>query len=255
MTAAIDRQLPPALAPQLSRWLLAVAVAGSALAVGAVHTITLCVVTAVLAVAAVLAWWRAEPMKVRPAATLLLFTGIGLVLYTVLQCVPLPIGVLSVIAPHNADVWSRALAPLHEPGPSWAPITLDPVASRIEVLKGVAYLLAFVTAIRVAHRREGVAFLSASVVLTGVVLAAAALLHPAFGMHKLFGVYEPGGGLGGSRVAPIVNPNSLAGYVNIAFCLSLAASLSREPRFPRSITLALTLLLGAMQVWIASRGG
>jgi hypothetical protein len=33
-----------------------------------------------------------------------------------------------VIAPHNADVWSRALSPLHEPGPSWAPITLDPTA-------------------------------------------------------------------------------------------------------------------------------
>jgi hypothetical protein len=40
-----------------------------------------------------------------------------------LPCVPMPIGWLAVIAPHNADVWSRALAPLHEPGPSWAPIS------------------------------------------------------------------------------------------------------------------------------------
>jgi len=54
------------------------------------------------------------------AATLLLFTGIGLTAYTALQCVPMPIGWLAVIAPHNADVWSRALSPLHEPGPSWA---------------------------------------------------------------------------------------------------------------------------------------
>ena len=36
----------------------------------------------------------------------------------------MPIGWLAVIAPHNADVWSRALAPLHEPGPSWAPISV-----------------------------------------------------------------------------------------------------------------------------------
>jgi hypothetical protein len=61
-----------------SRWVLAAAIAGSALAVGTVHTVTLCIATAVLAVAAVLAWWGAEPMKARSAATLLLFTGIGL---------------------------------------------------------------------------------------------------------------------------------------------------------------------------------
>jgi len=94
-----------------SRWVLAVAIAGSALAVGTVHTVTLCVVTGVLAVAAVMAWWGAEPMKARSAATLLLFTGIGLTAYTALQCVPMPIGWLAVIAPYNADVWSRALVP------------------------------------------------------------------------------------------------------------------------------------------------
>ena len=40
-----------------SRWLLALGISGSALAVGTVHTVTLCVVTGVLAVAAVLGWW------------------------------------------------------------------------------------------------------------------------------------------------------------------------------------------------------
>ena len=69
---------------QASRWVLAAAIAGSALAVGTVHTVTLGIVTAVLAVAAVLAWWAAEPMKARSAATLLLFTGIGLTAYTAL---------------------------------------------------------------------------------------------------------------------------------------------------------------------------
>jgi hypothetical protein len=140
-----------------SGWVLALGLTGSALAVGSVHTITLCVVTGVLAVAAVLAWWSAEPMKPRSAATLLLLTGIGLTTYTALQCVPLPIGWLAVIAPHNADVWSRALLPLHEPGPRWAPISLDPVATRVEVVKGVAYLLAFLTARGVASGGVGVA--------------------------------------------------------------------------------------------------
>ena len=133
MTPSDDRR-PPWM-PAASRWLLALGIAGSAVAVGTVHTITLCLVTVVLAAAAVLGGWGAEPMRARAPATLLLFTGIGLTLYTALQCVPMPIGWLAAIAPHNADVWSRALSPLHEPGPSWAPITLDPIATRVEVLE------------------------------------------------------------------------------------------------------------------------
>jgi hypothetical protein len=55
-------------------------------------TVTLCVVTVVLAAAAVLGWWGAEPMRARAPATLLLLTGIGLTAYTALQCVPIRSG-------------------------------------------------------------------------------------------------------------------------------------------------------------------
>jgi hypothetical protein len=71
-------------------------------------------------------------MRARAPATLLLCTGIGLTGYTALQCARMPIGWLAVIAPHNADVWSRALVPLGEAGPAWAPISM--VASRAEVV-------------------------------------------------------------------------------------------------------------------------
>ena len=252
---AVERRSQQSKAGRAGRWLFAVAVSGSALAVGTVHTITLCVVAVILGVSAALVWWKVEPIRVRPSATVLLLAGLALVGYTALQCVPVPIRWLALIAPHNADVWSRALVPLHEAGPSWAPITLDSPGTRIELLKGVAYLLAFVTAVRVAHRREGVSFLSAMIVLTGVVVAVAGLVHPAFRMHKLFGIYEPGPEIALYYIAPFMNPNNLAGYVNIAFCLSLGAALSREPRVPRAITIVVAFLLGATQVWIASRGG
>jgi tetratricopeptide (TPR) repeat protein len=240
---------------QASRCLLAVGTAGAALAVGTVHTVTLCVVTTILAFAAVLGWWGAEPMRARPPATLLLLAGIVLTVYTMLQCVPMPTVWLAVIAPHNADVWSRALVPLHEAGPGWAPITLDPIATRVEVLKGVAYLMAFLAALRVARKKEGVGFLSGVVIVTGVALAAAALLHPAFGARKLFGLYEAPPEIWGRHVAPLMNPNNLAGYINIAFCLSLGAALAPAHRVPRPILAIAVLMLGASQVWIASRGG
>ena len=240
---------------QLSHYLLGLSLAGSALAVGTVHTITLCIVVAVLAAATALAWWGGEPMSPRSAATLLLLAGVGLTAFTVLQCVPMPLRWLAVLAPHNADVWSRALAPLHELGPKWAPMTLDPIATRVEVLKGIAYLLAFVTALRIARQREGARFLSGAIVLTGLALAAAALLHPAFGAHKLFGLYEPGPGIAERHIAPLMNPNNLAGYLNVALCLALAAMLAPEPVVPRPIAGAVALLLGATQLWVGSRGG
>ncbi len=236
-------------------WLLAGSIAGAALAVGTVHTTTLCVVTAALAVAAALTWWGAEPTNARPAATLLLVTGVGLTAYTALQCVPMPMAWLWRIAPRNADVWSRALTPLHEEGPRWAPVSLDPTATRIEVLKGVAYLLAFVTALRVARRRGGVSFLSGVLVGTGLVLALAAVLHPAFNAHRLFGVVDPLPQTTNRHVAPFLNPNNLASYLNIAFCLALASAASVEPRLPRPISGSIALLLAATQVWVASRGG
>ena len=255
MSERSDSLSAPRVPPVVSRWVFALAIGGSALAIGSVHTVTLCVVTAVLAAAAVLGWWRAEPLKVRPVATLLLVTGFVLTAYTALQCVPMPIGWLTAIAPHNADVWSRALSPLREAGPQWAPISSNPTATRIEVLKGVAYLLAFATALRVARKREGVAFLGGVVIMTGLVLAAAALLHPAFGAHKLYGIYEPGPGIAERHIAPLMNPNNLAAYLNMALCLALAATLAPEPRVPRAITGAVVLVLGATQVWVASRGG
>jgi tetratricopeptide (TPR) repeat protein len=241
------------------RWVLAAAIAGAALAIGTVHTVTLCVVSAALALATGLTWWGAERTDFRPrlAATLLVATGVVLMGYTALQCVPMPIGWLAAMAPRNADTWARALLPLHQPGPSWVPISLDPAATRIELLKGVAYLLAFVTALRIARTREGIAFLSTTIVLTGAALAVAAVLHPAFGAHKLYGVWKPSAEVLAfdKHVAPFLNPNNLAAYLNVAFCLALAATLAHEPRWPRPLTAAATILLASTQIWVASRGG
>src|SRR5580704_9372974 len=133
----------------VSRGLLAFGVVGAALAVGAVHTVTLCVVTALLAGATFFAWWGAEPMSPRPVCTLLVITGVALIGYTVLQCVPMPMTWLTRVAAYNAEVWSRALSPLREGGPRWAPISLDPRATGVEALKGISYWLAFTASVRV----------------------------------------------------------------------------------------------------------
>jgi tetratricopeptide (TPR) repeat protein len=246
---------PTSLRQNVARWLLALAVFGSAMALGALHTTVLIVVTLVLAAATAVAWWGVEPMRARPAATIVFWVGILLLAWTALQCVPLPASWLAAIAPANADVWARALTPLREPGPQWVTISLDPVATRIQVLRGVAYLLAFVTALRLANRREGVSFLEGTIVLTGAALAVAAWVHPVVGAERVFGVYKPVGPTGLRHIAPLLNANILAGYLNIAFCLALAEATAIKSAVPRVLSVSIVALLFATQLWVASRGG
>lgn len=240
---------------RITRWLLAAVVFSAPLALGALHTGVLIAVTVVVGLAMALSWLDADVVRPRAAANALVITATGLIAYTVLQGIPLPTGLLRSIAPANADVWSRTLLPLREAGPALASLSLDPVATHLEVLRGVAYLLAFLAALRVGGRRDGVDFLAGAMILAAVVLGAAAMLHPAFGAEKVFGLYRPTTPIAPRHIAPILNPNALAAFLNIGFCLALAWAVAREPPVPRPLPIGAILVLAAIQLWVASRGG
>jgi hypothetical protein len=240
---------------EAGRWTLAVAVFGSALALGAVHTTVLLLVTPALALAAWLVWHGADPMRPRPAGTVLFWTCALLGMFTLLQALPMPIGWIRVLAPGVADVWDRALLPLREPGASWATLSLDPIATRIQVVRGAAYLLTFVAAVRIANRREGTLFLEGVLLATGLVIAIASWLHPALGVNKVFGLYEPLQDPGVRHVAPLLNANTLSGYLNISLCIAFGYAVATRPSIPRPIAVALAAFLAATQFWVASRGG
>ena len=241
----------------VAKWLLVATIIGSALALGSQHTVVLCVAVVGLGAAAFLAWYSADAFRARPAATLLLFTGIGLTVWTLVQALPMPRSMLGTVAPANADVWSRALSPFKEAGPAWAPISLDPTSTRVQVLRGVAYLLAFLTALRIAHKKEGSVFLERALVASVVVMALAALLHPTFGATKVFGVYQPVHGYAyvPKHVGPLLNANHLSGYMTLGVCVALGVVLSPRPGSSRAICGAVVLLAIATQLWAGSRGG
>jgi hypothetical protein len=238
-----------------SRWLLAGGTLGAALAVGAVHTAIVCVVLVVVAAAALLGCWRGPPPNLRVSAKALLKIGVVLTLYTAVQCIPLPRSVVHLVAPYNADVWARALRPLGEGGPHWITISLAPLATRVELSKGVLYVLAFLATLRIAGHRRGIQFLSWALVATALALACATVLHPAFGAHKVFGVYQPIANIPERHIAPLLNPNHLAGYLNLGICVALAIAATADVHIKRVIPSAIVILLGATQVWVASRAG
>jgi tetratricopeptide (TPR) repeat protein len=240
----------------LARLVTALAIPASALLIGTLHTLVLCGVTAVLTTGAFIAWFNGSPMKTRLPATIVLWTGVGLTVYTALQAVPLPAALVHAIDPTTADVWDRALTPLREPGPAWYPLSLDPIATRVQVLRGVAYVAAFLLALRVADDHAGTTFLSFVIAGTALVLGFTSVMHPILGATEVFGVYEPvQHGFDPRHLGPLLNPNHLAAYLNIGFCLALAVAFAPKGERLRLIAGAIAVLLAAFQIWVASRGG
>lgn len=243
---------------RVGAWVLAFELVFAGLALGSLHTGVLAV-TATLAAAAVgLTWYGSPPLQARPAATTLVVLATVLVVWTAFQALPLPASVVASLAPENADVWARSLSPLRESGPRWVTISLDPGATRVEVLRGLTYLFTLLAALRVAQRQEGVVFLERVVVGAAVLMSAAALLHPAFGAQKVFGAYAPVNrtAFTAKNLAPLLNTNHLAAYMNIGFCVAFATTIRRhEASIPRPIAAAAAALLVATNLYSRSRGG
>jgi tetratricopeptide (TPR) repeat protein len=247
----------PSRPSRAGQWLLALTLAGSVLALGALHTETLVFVALVLGASCFVLWFGARPIVLRPAATALLLLGIGLIAFTLLQCIPMPMSVLRALAPENADVWSRCLLPLREVGPSWAPISLDPGATRVQALRGVTYLLAFLASLRIAARHQGTSFLEAALVASVGAFAILTLMHPALGLERVFGAYQPinATAFAPQHMSPLLNVNHQAAYLNLGACTALGVALSPRPAFPKLIALAVAAFLIGTELWTMSRGG
>ncbi len=237
-----------------ARWLLLLMLAFGVLSLGAIHTPMLLVLAGGVAAATLLAW-RSGRLRPRRSASWLVALGLGLTVYTLWQLVPLPFELVQRIAPASADAWARSLVPLRTVGPSFVPLSLDPIATRIEVLRGATYLVVLVGALRMSERRRDAEFLTYGIVAIAMLLGIAALLHPAFGAEKVFGIYRPTGLYKDRHIAPLLNSNALAAYLNIGFCLALGWTLNPSPSLPRPLALGAVVFFVTIQLWVASRGG
>lgn len=226
------------------------------LAIGGIHTEALAISTGLLALAFGLTYLAptARPFRPKASATALFGLGVGLVLYTAFTTIPMPAPFLASIAPANADVWARGLRGLGEAGPAWAPISLDPTATRVEVLRGITYLLVFLTAHRFTQSQSGTELLERMVVGAALVLAAASILHPVIGAEQVLGLYRPKNEYG-HHIAPILNPNQLSGYLNLGLATGLGILASARSDRERLVVGGIVLFLVGMELFVGSRGG
>ncbi|WP_438024430.1 O-antigen ligase family protein [Sorangium sp. So ce233] len=255
---AAARSRPARAAPLAERaipWLLAAAIAGSVLAIGAVHTPTLALVSSITAVAAALSL-RASALADREShlRSLPMLTLLGLAAYTLLQAAPLPLSWLEHLSPASADVWSRALMPLGEAPPRYASISLDPGATLVEATKWLTYAGVFVTAAFVGARLG--ARLVITLVFSSAFLAAlTTITHGLLGAKEVFGLYQPRFSVAPWHVGPLLNPNNLAGYLNLGVLSGVGLLLTSRPLLPSWVTgVGLATIVG-VSIISSSRGG
>ncbi len=229
--------------------LLASVVISSALALGAIPVGALLVVSALaLAALVVSAVTRDLPRSVpRPAWIL---AGLGL--FSLLQALPLPRALLQTVAPMNAEIWRATYALLRE-GSSAFPLSLDPGASVVEGLKWLTYAATFTVAASMGRRTKPE--LGATVVFySALAVALVTLAHRLAGASTVYGLHAPVGEFMRNSLGPLLNPNNLAGYLNLGLFCGLGLLFVRRTRLPRwAIVLGSALLLGTV-VEAGSRG-
>lgn len=213
------------------------------------------VVAGFLALATLFVASRENPTwEPRPGAAAIVLLGVGTLAFTAFQLVPLPAGLLRALAPDTAAIYADALRPLGASNGGMHPISLDPSSTRIALAQGAFLLVLFLATVRIADKREDIFLLERVLVVAAVAMGIAALIHPAFGMTKVFAIYAPEMEKG-AHTAPLLNSNHLAAYLNGGAILCFGIVLSANPSIPRPIAGVIALLLVAASVGTGSRGG
>lgn len=174
--------------------------------------------------------------------------------WTALSAVPLPCALTAALAPMVGDVWRSSLAPLAAPAPSFCPLSVAPAATVQSAMNWASYAVLAMAAAALA-RRSGLRPLLLSVLGVAVFIAVVTLVHALFGLEHLFAVEAwPARGVIGP-VSVLVNPNNLAGYMNLGVFAALALLGSRRlPIAPALLVVGGALCLAAA-ISSGSRGG
>lgn len=237
-------------APLWEPWPMAVIV-GAMLAVGSTHLVPALLVA--LASGAVGTFYAIRRGPERGAVLLCQVTA-ALGAYCALQVIPFPAWVTTRVAPAAAAVWRDAMHVIGAPDRSYLPLSLDPGGSLVEAAKWLGYAgIAAVGA--VSARRYGIHPTMRAIFISGVLCALLAMAHLAAGATKLYGLYEPQMAVTPWRVAPLLNPNNFAGYLNFAALVGFGLLLQQGSLLQRGLVgVGLSLLL-AISLLTGSRGG
>lgn len=178
---------------------------------------------------------------------------VGALGWTAFQLFPLPVGVVSWLVPETVAAWHATDDLFDRPLRAWAPLSLDPGATLLELAKGSAIVAMYLTA-RVMAASGRRRWVLAGVGASGAVMALVAFGHHASGATEVFGVYEPV--YASSRLlAPLMNENHLGGFMALVTPILLGLALDAQRNESKVGWGALTATCAIAAVLTFSRGG
>lgn len=171
-----------------------------------------------------------------------------LLVIPLIQSIPIPYGARALLDRHGT-----ALLRDNESvtGTAW-PLSLDPVATRVNVGRAAAALAAFVFAYHLAAGQTRRNLVLQAVGMTGVVAVAIGVGHRLFGEDRLYGLFHvPARSL---LTGPFVNSNHTSELLELAAFVCLACALQRRALLNRSLWLMAAVLCAGGAAATLSRG-
>jgi len=164
---------------------------------------------------------RGEKMSRRNFLPFLL--SASLVLWVLLQIVPMPGGLADALSPHGLELLRRFSGAADAGGTRT--LSLSPHDTLIGVLRLGSALSVFFAAFVLVRSRKDLLRVVVPAVSAGAVLALLGLLKSAVVLARgepSFAFLFPLGGTGARASGPFINPNQFAGYLEILFPMSVA---------------------------------
>lgn len=180
---------------------------------------------------------------------------LAVIFYCCLQAMPIPQSVVGFLSPRAEYVWSTARHQLLlSDGTGRFSLSLDPTTTFLEAVRWILNAFALAVGYAVGKRRgltEGL------VVISGVatVLAVTTLAHGVFGVERIYGFYSTNVVNSRWATSPLVNPNNLAGFLNLGLFSCSAIAMTTRRRARRFAASGVAALLLSQVVLSGSRGG
>jgi hypothetical protein len=174
---------------------------------------------------------------------------LGLGVYTGLQVLPFPLGVVAAVDSSTAETWERVFRLLGHVGPaSWS---MEPDTTRYEAARLLSYGLTW-GAVSGHASENGPLRVARWVAWLVAALAGITLLHEAVGAREVYGIYAPRF-VSPRWLGPILNPNNLGGLCNLGVFCALACAGGRTERGKVGYV-AMAVALACLTVLTGSRG-
>lgn len=224
-------------------------------AIGSIHpwSITVCLVLSTIIFSFEL--FERGLMKRAPSIGIAGWVFIGLCLFTIVQLLPLPAGMVKILSPGSAEIQESLFTSLlKENPPTLMSLTLDRFSTLLGLMKISAAALLFL-AVRQRIRKEGSSDVLRCVAWSGVAVSLIFFLHRLAGWEKVFELYSPLYAPTEPLSAPLLNANHLSGYLGLSAAVSVGLAFSEKERMKRLLLIFAAGFTGGGVFLTLSRGG